>query len=76
MSAANFLSTQEVANLGASHHSVAMESYHDSEHSAEDVGVAEKPLGFFEKSFFALASGYATCLSLFSLSNPQNDHQE
>jgi hypothetical protein len=54
MSAANFLSTQEV--VGASHHSVAMENYSDAD-TTEDVGVSEKPLGRFDKSLFALISG-------------------
>ncbi len=64
MSAANFLSAADVANtevLGASHHSVAMDNYsEDDEINNEELGVSEKPLGAFEKSFFALVSGYAT----------------
>ena len=58
MSTSNFLSAVDVANKGGSHHSVAMDNYTESDHATEDIGVTEKPLGRFEKSFFALVSGY------------------
>ena len=66
----NFLSAVDVAETAASHHSVAMENYEDSEHSNEDIGVTEKPLGRFEKTFFALISGYAPWRFVLSQTNP------
>ena len=44
-----------------SHQSLAVDEY-EEQTDMNDTGAAERPLGRFEKSLFALVSGYSHCL--------------
>jgi hypothetical protein len=51
---------------GNSHQSLAVDDYEEQQEN-HDTGAAERPLGGFEKSLFALVSGYEIILPPLSL---------
>ena len=51
------MSVAETLPLEASHRSLSVDEYEEQTND-NDTGAAERPLGRFEKSLFALVSGY------------------